>query len=67
MYSPPRPKKPKAPETVKAAVSQKAQQLINEHLQPEHVKPPPKKPCCATITLERRRQLDLCIESGGVV
>lgn len=50
IYSPPRPKRPKAPETVKAAVSQKAQQLINEHLQPEHVKPPPKKPQLNYIT-----------------
>jgi hypothetical protein len=50
MYSPPRPKKPKAPETVKAAVRLKAQQLINEHLQPEHVKPPPKKPQLNYIT-----------------
>ncbi|MFC1833217.1 hypothetical protein ACFL2Q_00615 [Thermodesulfobacteriota bacterium] len=44
VYSPPKPKKPKVPELVKAELSQKAQQLIEEHLRPEHVKPPPKTP-----------------------
>jgi hypothetical protein len=44
MYCPPRPKKLKVPDSVKSKVSLKAQQLIDEYLRPEHVKPPPKKP-----------------------
>ena len=44
VYSPPRPKKPKVPDSVKAGLSLKAQRLIDEHLRPEHVKPPAKQP-----------------------
>lgn len=50
VYSPPREKKPKVPDSVKARVSLKAQQLIDEHLRPEHVKPPPKQPQFNYIT-----------------
>ncbi len=50
MYCPPRPKKPKVPDSVKAGVSLKAQRLIDEHLRPEHVKPPAKKPQFNYIT-----------------
>jgi hypothetical protein len=44
MYSPPKPKKPKVHDSVKAELSAKAQQLINEHLKPLHVKQPPENP-----------------------
>ena len=44
MYCPPKPAKPKVPDSVKEVLSLKAQQLIDQHLKPEHVKPPPKKP-----------------------
>jgi hypothetical protein len=42
MYCPPKPKKPKVPDSVKTDLSQKAQQLIETHLRPAHVKPPRK-------------------------
>jgi hypothetical protein len=38
------PSKPKGPDFVKASISIKAQQLIDDHLKPAHVKPPPKNP-----------------------
>lgn len=44
MYCPPKPPKPKVPDAVKAEVSTKAQQLIDEDLKPKHIAPPPKKP-----------------------
>ena len=37
------PSKPKGPDFVKASISIKAQQLIDDHLKPVHIKPPPKK------------------------
>jgi len=43
VYSPPKPKKPKVPDSVKAQLISKAQQLIDDHLRPAHVKPPPQK------------------------
>jgi len=43
MYCPPKPKKPTVPDSVKAELTRKAQQLIDDHLRPAHVKPPPKK------------------------
>lgn len=50
VYSPPRAKKPKVPDAVKAQLSLKAQQLIDEHLKPEHVKPPREQPRFNYIT-----------------
>jgi hypothetical protein len=50
MYCPPKLKKPKVPDSVKVELSRKAQQLIDDHLRPEHVKPPPKKPQFNYIT-----------------
>jgi hypothetical protein len=50
MYCPPKAKKPKVPDSIKAELSQKAQQLIDEHLRPEHVKPPPREPQFNYIT-----------------
>jgi hypothetical protein len=44
VYSPPKPKKPSVPHGVKAELTSKAQQLIDEHLRPAHVKPAPKMP-----------------------
>jgi hypothetical protein len=44
MYCPPKPPKPKVPDAVKRELSSKAQQLIDDHLTPLHVKPPPKNP-----------------------
>jgi hypothetical protein len=44
MHCPPKAKKPKVPDSVKAELSQKALKLIDEHLRPEHVQPPPKEP-----------------------
>ncbi len=44
MYCPPKPKKPRVPDGLKAEVSTKSQKLIDEHLKPTHVKPPPKDP-----------------------
>ncbi len=44
VYSPPRPKKPQVPDGVKAELTLKAQQLIDEDILPAHVKPAPKKP-----------------------
>src|SRR5208283_2034975 len=42
MYCPPKPPKTKVPDAVKAEVSAKAQELIEKHLKPQHLKPPPK-------------------------
>ena len=50
IYCPLKPKKPKVPNSVKVELSRKVQQLINDHLRPEHVKPPPKKPQFNYIT-----------------
>lgn len=44
VYKPPRPKKPAVSDGVKIELMRKAQQLIDDHLKPAHVKPPPKKP-----------------------
>jgi hypothetical protein len=44
MYWPPKPKKPQVPDGLKAEVSAKSQQLIDDHLKPLHVKSPPKNP-----------------------
>jgi hypothetical protein len=44
MYCPPKPKKPRVPDRLKAEVSSKSRMLIDEHLKPAHVKPPPKNP-----------------------
>jgi len=44
MYCPPKPPKAKVPDSIKAEVSAKAGELINERLKPNHVKPPPKNP-----------------------
>jgi hypothetical protein len=41
VYSPP---KPTVPDGVKAEVQRKAQELIEKHLKPAHVKPPPEDP-----------------------
>jgi len=49
-YSPPKPKKPKVPDSVKAELSRKAQQLLDDHLRPAHMKSPPKKPQFNYIT-----------------
>jgi hypothetical protein len=42
MYCPPKPKKPLVPDGLKAEVSAKSQRLIDEHLNPTHIKRPPK-------------------------
>jgi len=44
MYCPPKPKKPQVPDGLKAEVSSKSKKLIDGHLNPSHVKPPPKNP-----------------------
>jgi hypothetical protein len=44
MYCPPKPPKPKVPDGLKVELSTKAQQLIDDHLKPLHIKPPPKNP-----------------------
>jgi hypothetical protein len=44
MYCPPKPKKPRVPDGLKAEVSTMAQNLIDEHLKRTHIKPPPKDP-----------------------
>jgi hypothetical protein len=44
VYKPPRPKKPAVPDGVKIELMRKAQQLIDDHLKPAHIKPPPKQP-----------------------
>ncbi len=41
VYSPPRPAKPKAPESLKAEVQARADDLVDSVLKPKHVKPPP--------------------------
>jgi hypothetical protein len=43
MYVPPRPRKPKVPDSLKALVAAKAEELINGYLKPAHIEPPPKK------------------------
>jgi hypothetical protein len=42
VYSPPKPPKVKVPDAVKAQLSAKAQELIEKHLKPQHLKPSPK-------------------------
>jgi len=42
MYCPPKPPKAKVPDAVKAQVSAEAQELIQKHLKPQHLKPQPK-------------------------
>lgn len=44
VYSPPKPPKPKVPEGVKAEVTARANELVEQILKPEHVKPPPAEP-----------------------
>jgi hypothetical protein len=44
MYCPPKPNKQKVPDGLKVEVSAKSQKLIDEHLNPTHIKPPPKNP-----------------------
>jgi hypothetical protein len=44
VWAPNRRLKPKVPEDVKAEVQRKAEELIEGHLKPEYVKPPPKNP-----------------------
>ena len=41
LYSPPRPTKPKVPDSVKAGVEARARELIETVLKPAHLKPPP--------------------------
>ena len=41
VYSPPRPAKPKVPESLKADVQARANELAETVLKPEHIKPPP--------------------------
>ena len=41
-WAPDRRLKPKVPDEVKAEVQRKADELVEQHLKPEHVKPPPK-------------------------
>jgi hypothetical protein len=43
-WAPSRRLKPTVPQDVKAQVQQQAEESIEKHLKPEHVKPPPKKP-----------------------
>ena len=42
VYSPPKPPAPKVPASVKAEAQQKANQLVETILKPQHLKPPPK-------------------------
>jgi len=42
VYSPSKPSAPKVPERVKAEVQQKADQLVETVLKPQHIEPPPK-------------------------
>ncbi|MDQ3754928.1 MAG: hypothetical protein M3371_09370, partial [Acidobacteriota bacterium] len=42
VYCPPKPPKPKVPETLKAEVSEKAEQLIESTLKRQYIKAPPK-------------------------
>lgn len=44
VYSPPKPAKPAVPAAVKAELDTKAQALIDQHLKPQHVQPPPEEP-----------------------
>lgn len=44
VYSPPKPPKPKVPDTVKIELTTKAEGLIEQHLKPNHIEPPPKNP-----------------------
>lgn len=41
VYSPPRPSKPKAPETAKREVERKAGKLVETVLKPRYIEPPP--------------------------
>jgi hypothetical protein len=43
-WAPNRRLKPQVPDEVKAEVQRKAEELIEDHLRPEYIKPPPKKP-----------------------
>ena len=42
VYSPPKPPAPKVPASAKAEAQQKADQLVETILKPQHLKPPPK-------------------------
>ena len=42
IYSPPKSAKPKVPDALKSEVADKANQLIEQHLKPAHIKKPPK-------------------------
>ena len=43
VYSPPKPPKPKVPESIKLELERKAQPLVEEVLKPAHVQPPPEE------------------------
>ena len=44
VYSPKKAAKPKVPDTVKAAVQAKADELVENVLKPQHIQPPPEEP-----------------------
>ena len=44
MYSPPKQPKPKIPDTLKAEVTTRANELIDTVLKPMHINPPPENP-----------------------
>jgi hypothetical protein len=44
MYSPPKQPKPKIPETLKAEVTTRANELIDTVLKPKYIQPPPENP-----------------------
>ena len=44
VYSPPKPPKPKVPDTVKIELTKEAEGLIERSLKPNHIEPPPKNP-----------------------
>jgi hypothetical protein len=46
MYCPPKAPKPEVPDSVKAEVSAKAQELVDEHLKIKYLEPPPEKSNC---------------------
>jgi len=41
IYSPPKPPKPKVPESVKEEVERRGNELVESTLKPEHIQPPP--------------------------
>jgi hypothetical protein len=54
-WAPDRRRKPKVPDEVKAEVQRRADELIERHLKPEHVKPPPEDPTENYLTGIRTR------------